>query len=79
MEEDYHGEGSDLFLITPELLARINELSRKKRAEGLTDKELAEQKELYKVYLAAIRGQVTDLLESIEFTDEPPKKNGGRK
>ena len=56
-------------MITPELLARINELARKKRTVGLTDEELAEQKELYKVYLAAIRGQVTNLLESIEFVD----------
>ena len=44
-------------LITPELLARINELARKKRTVGLTEEELAEQKGLYKIYLAAIRGQ----------------------
>ena len=61
-------------LITPELLARINELARKKRTVGLTDDELAEQKELYKVYLAAIRGQVTNLLDSIEFVDGGSKK-----
>ena len=58
-----------LEMITPELLARINELARKKRTIGLTDEELAEQKELYKIYLAAIRGQVTSLLESIEIVD----------
>ena len=56
-------------MITPELLARINALARKKRTIGLTDEELAEQKELYKIYLAAIRGQVTSLLESIEIVD----------
>ena len=56
-------------MITPELLARINELARKKRTVGLSDEELAEQKELYKIYLAAIRGQVTSLLDSIEFVD----------
>ncbi|MBE8952260.1 MAG: DUF896 domain-containing protein [Quinella sp. 1Q7] len=56
-------------MITPELLARINELARKKRTVGLTDEELAEQKELYKIYLAAIRGQVMSLLDSIEFVD----------
>ncbi|MBR0061926.1 MAG: DUF896 domain-containing protein [Selenomonadaceae bacterium] len=61
-------------MITPELLARINELARKKRTEGLTPEELAEQKELYKVYLAAIRGQVTSLLDSIEFVDGGLKK-----
>lgn len=61
-------------MITPELLARINELARKKRTVGLTEEELAEQKELYKIYLAAIRGQVTSLLDSIEFVDAEVKK-----
>lgn len=61
-------------MITPELLARINELARKKRTVGLTEEELAEQKELYKIYLAAIRGQVTNLLDSIEFVDVEVKK-----
>ncbi len=60
--------------ITPELLARINELARKKRTVGLTEDELAEQKKLYKIYLAAIRGQVTSLLENIEFVDVEVKK-----
>ena len=61
-------------MITPELLARINELARKKRTIGLTEEELTEQKELYKIYLAAIRGQVTSLLDSIEFVDVEVKK-----
>ena len=61
-------------MITPELLARINELARKKRTVGLTAEELVEQKELYKIYLAAIRGQVTSLLESIEIVDVEVKK-----
>ena len=60
-------------MITPELLARINELARKKRTIGLMEEELAEQKKLYKIYLAEIRGQVTSLLDSIEFVDESPK------
>ena len=60
--------------ITPELLARINELARKKRTVGLTEEELAEQKKLYKVYLAAIRGQMTSLLDSIEFVDVEVKR-----
>ena len=61
-------------LITPELLARINELARKKRTVGLTEEELAEQKELYKIYLAAIREQMTNLLDSIEIVDVEVKK-----
>lgn len=65
-------------MITPELLARINELARKKRTIGLSEEEAAEQKKLYAIYLAAIRGQVEGLLESIEFVDAPQeseKKN----
>ena len=61
-------------LITPELLARINELARKKRTIGLSEDELAEQKRLYAIYLAEIRGQVTNLIESIEFVDGGTKK-----
>lgn len=61
-------------MITSELLERINHLARKKRTIGLTDEELAEQKELYKIYLAAIRGQVTSLLDSIEFVDAEVRK-----
>ena len=60
-------------MITPELLARINELARKKRTLGLSEEETAEQKKLYEIYLAAIRGQVTNLLENIEFVDAPPQ------
>lgn len=63
-----------ILLITPELLARINELARKKRTIGLSEDELAEQKRLYAIYLAEIRGQVTNLLESIEFVDGGTKK-----
>ena len=64
-------------MITPELLARINELARKKRTVGLTDEEALEQRRLYEIYLLAIRGQVINLLDNIEFVDEadktPPK------
>ena len=61
-------------MITPELLARINELARKKRTVGLTEEELAEQKGLYTIYLAAIREQMTNLLDSIEIVDVEVKK-----
>ena len=59
-------------MITPELLARINELARKKREQGLSAAELSEQKKLYAIYLSEIRGQVSSLLENIEFVDSPP-------
>ena len=56
--------------ITDEMIARINELAAKKKSEeGLTEEELAEQKALYKEYLAAIRGQVEQSLQNIEIVD----------
>ncbi|MBR1728640.1 MAG: DUF896 domain-containing protein [Selenomonadaceae bacterium] len=66
-----------------EKLNRINELARKKRSVGLNNEEISEQKKLYEEYLAGIRGQVINLLESIEIVDatdkskknEPEKKN----
>ena len=56
--------------ITQEMVARINELAAKKTSEGLTEEELAEQKELYKEYLAAIRGQVRQKLESVKYVED---------
>lgn len=55
--------------ITQEMIDRINELSRKKKAEGLTEEEQAEQKILYKEYIAAWRNNVRAQLENIEFVD----------
>ncbi|MBR5912971.1 MAG: DUF896 domain-containing protein [Selenomonadaceae bacterium] len=66
-------------MITPELLARINELARKKRTEGLSKEEAAEQKNLYEIYLSAIRGQVINLLDGIEFIDEEKNKKQPKK
>lgn len=62
-----------LSLITPELIARINALSRKKRTVGLTPAEQQEQSALRAQYIESIRAQVRAQLECIEFTDEPPK------
>ncbi|MCQ2546684.1 MAG: DUF896 domain-containing protein [Clostridia bacterium] len=56
--------------ISKEMIARINELAAKKKAEGLTEEEQAEQKALYKDYLAAIRGQVRANLENVRFVED---------
>jgi uncharacterized protein YnzC (UPF0291/DUF896 family) len=52
------------------LIKRINELSKKKRTAGLNDEEKLEQAELYKKYLAMIRGQVKGYLDNIEIIDQ---------
>ena len=58
-------------MITKEMIARINELARKKRSAGLTAEETAEQKKLYAEYLQNIRGQMKQMLDSIEYVDAP--------
>ncbi len=45
--------------------ARINELARKKRMEGLTSEEQAEQHRLRAAYLADFRRGMEQMLESI--------------
>ncbi len=56
--------------ITQEMIQRINELAAKKKTVGLTDEELVEQKALYKEYLAGIRGQVRQRLESVRYVED---------
>ena len=51
-------------------LDRINELAHKKKAEGLTEMEKAEQHQLRQEFLAEIRADVRASLESIEIVDE---------
>ena len=50
-------------------IERISELSRKQRAEGLNEEELAEQKALREEYINSIRNNFRSVLENIEFTD----------
>lgn len=56
------------------MIARINELAKKKKTSGLTADELAEQKKLYQEYLGNIRSQLKAQLDNIEVVDELPDK-----
>ena len=51
-------------------IARINELAKKKKTEGLTDEETAEQKALREEYLCDFRGRMKDQLLNIKVVDE---------
>lgn len=55
--------------ITQEMIERINELAKKKKSEGLTDEEAAEQK-LYKEYIDAFKANLKAQLELIEIVDD---------
>lgn len=52
------------------LLNRINELARKKREQGLTPEEQAEQKKLYKIYLGEIRTQFDRTLDNVSVKEK---------
>lgn len=54
-----------------DVLARINELAHKKKSgQALTEAELVEKKELYRIYLDFIRGQVQSQMDRVSFVDE---------
>ena len=59
-----------------EKLDRISALARKSKAEGLTQAEKSEHNALRQEYLAAIRKNFKQTLDSIEYVDD---NNDGRK
>ena len=59
--------------ITQEMIDRINHLAHKKKTIGLTDEEAAEQKVLYKEYIAAFRANLKAQPDNIEIVDEDGK------
>ena len=62
-----------------ELISRINELAKKKREQGLTEEELQEQKKLYKIYLADIRGQFSATLDNVSIKEADGSERGEKR
>lgn len=65
-----------------QLIKRINELSRKSKAEGLTESEKAEQTELRNEYRKLVVGNLSSQLNGIKIkhpdgTVTEFKRNGG--
>lgn len=56
--------------MSPEKIARINELAKKKKAVGLTAEELAEQAALREEYIEGYRRSIRHHLEGIKVVDE---------
>ena len=57
-------------MISKEKIARINELAAKKKASGLTEEEKAEQAQLRKEYIEAIRHNTRKQLDRIRFVED---------
>ena len=47
-----------------EVIARINVLAKKAKAEGLTDEELAERDKLRRIYIDSVKANLVGSLES---------------
>jgi uncharacterized protein YnzC (UPF0291/DUF896 family) len=60
------------------MIARINELARKKKSEGLTDEETSEQLQLRETYLKAFRESLRAQLDQIKFVEDLPEGEGDR-
>ena len=56
------------------LIARINELAKKSREEGLSEAELAEQAKLRKEYIAKFRQGMENTLSNVYIMDEKGNK-----
>lgn len=60
-------------MLDKEKLDRINELVRKERDDGLTEKEKNEQKELREEYIKAFRSGMRNHIEGMKVVDPEGK------
>ena len=56
-------------MLTPEQLKRLNDLAKKKKAEGLTSEETKEQQQLREAYLEAFRSGMKQTIENLTVID----------
>ncbi|WP_411342648.1 DUF896 domain-containing protein [Paenibacillus sp. WLX1005] len=60
------------------IIARINELARKKKESGLTEEETVERDELRAVYLGNIRRNFRQQLDTIEWVEDSETEEKGK-
>ncbi|MBM7619086.1 uncharacterized protein YnzC (UPF0291/DUF896 family) [Bacillus tianshenii] len=56
-------------MLSKEKIARINALSKKSKAEGLSDVEAAEQKQLREEYIKTFRASMDNTLQTVTIVD----------
>ena len=61
-----------------QVIARINELAKKAKAEGLTDEEIVERDKLRRIYIDSVKASLTGQLDNtyIVYPDGTKKKVG---
>lgn len=57
-----------------EVIARINELAKKAKNEGLTQEELAERDRLRRIYIDSVKANLTVQLDHTYVVDERGEK-----
>ena len=57
-------------MLSKEKIARINELSKKKKAGTLTESEAKEQTQLRKEYLDTFRNSMRETIENVKVVDK---------
>ncbi len=62
------------------VIARINELAKKAKTEGLTDEELIERDKLRRIYIDSVKASLVGHLENtyIVYPDATKKKAGSK-
>ena len=61
-------------MVTQEQINRINELSKKSKAEGLTEEEKAEQQNLRRLYIDSFKESLVSQLENTYYIDDSGNK-----
>ena len=57
-----------------DVIARINELARKDKGEGLTPEELTERDKLRRIYIDSVKANLVGQLENTYYVDEKGNK-----
>lgn len=56
-------------MITEEMIARINELARKSKSEGLNEAEKEEQQKLRRLYIESMKMNLRTQLDNIDVVE----------
>lgn len=57
-----------------DIIARINVLAKKAKAEGLTEEETAERDKLRRIYIDSVKSNLTAQLDNTYLVDEKGNK-----